>query len=307
MAEQRPLGYDDRVRFSTDEERDKWSGEKEKETAGKVAKGLAAQPFIYSNPITAGLAIVGGDKILKHFRNFKTGKPDDQIQRDSVRDFLAKNGYVGSDWKLQFSDGGSFDIGKDGNSKLPSLDGTERKYYETDSKNPLSGQAAAAVSPIAALITNNNDRLKSDFSGYFTNAATQDAKDPSQVKQRITDIYAQMGITKAAGLKSLADLKAQGRLSDEQFAQYSSIINQYAPEADTRSFVDAFLPRGSYANTIAARAVAKFQEHMGMDFSPNDNIHEFGLPERTYNDPQYVQAPQAPVITAKPNIIPPMK
>ena len=272
-----------------------------KEDVDKARKAgvVALNPMIYSNPYTA-IAAYG----LSKWDRLKTGKPQDQQSRDQVRDTLWDIGAVSSDWKLRFSDGGDFDIGKDGGARLKSTKGAERKYYEVDMDNPLSQAAMSSVSPLAALITNNDEKLRNEFMGYFTNAATQDVKDPRQMEKRISEMYGMVGVTKSAGLQSLKELQAQGRISDEQFQLYSSQVAKYAPETDPRSPVDAFLPKGSYANKIAASAVAKMQAKMGVDFFPDSNIREFTLPGRTYSDPAYVKAtPAQPNVVAKPQIV----
>lgn len=278
----------DRTRFMSDEERVNLEGKKDVDTSRKVGV-FALNPLIYSNPVTA----VGAYALSKWDR-LKTGKGQEQQMRDKVRDFLWDNGAVDSDWKLKFSDGSAFDIGKDGDNKLKNTSGKERSYWEPDDTNPFTKEAIAKVSPLAALITNNDERLKQQFAGYFTNAATQDAKDPGQVDKRISEMYGMIGITKSAGLRSLQELQAQGRISQEQFGQYSSLVSKYAPDEDPRSFVDAFLPAGSYANKIARNAVNKMQAKMGVDFSPYDNINEFSLPTTYFSVPAYAtqQTPQ---------------
>lgn len=288
----------DNVRFTTDEERRNMEGKKDVEIARKV--GIASM----AGPILANPYLAIGAYALSKWDRLKTGKPQDQQSRDQVRDTLWDIGAVSSDWKLKFSDGGDFDIGKDGGARLKSTKGAERKYYEVDMDNPLSQAAMSSVSPIAALITNNDEKLRNEFMGYFTNAATQDVKDQRQMDARISEMYGMVGITKSAGLKSLQELQAQGRISDEQFKSYSAQVNKYAPDVDPRSPVDAFLPRGSYANKIAASAVAKMQAKMGVDFFPDSNIRDFTLSDRVYSDPAYVKAPTTqPNIVAKPQIV----
>lgn len=275
----------DNVRFMSDDERKSIEGN-DIDTTRKVAGAATAQAALLLNPY---MAI--GSYALSKWDRLKTGKGKEQQMRDEVRDTLWDKGAVGSDWLLKFSDGSAFDIGKDGGARLKNSEGTERAYYEIDDKNPFSQSAMNGVSPLAALITNNDERLKQQFAGYFTNAATEGAQSQAQMDKRISEMYGMVGVTKSAGLASLAQLKEQGRISDEQLQQYSALINKYAPEVEQRSFVDAFLPRGTRANEIARNAVAKMQARMGMDFSPHDNIQEFTLSNKYFSAPAYQTPP----------------
>lgn len=290
-----PQDTGDSVRFMSDEERKSIEG-KDVDTFRKGAIATTAQAAMMLNPY---MAI--GSYALSKWDRLKSGKGQEQQMRDEVRDVLWDKGAVGSDWLLKFSDGSAFDIGKDGGARLKNKDGVERAYYEVDDKNPLTQNAIASTSPLAALITNNDERLKQQFAGYFTNAATEGATSQAQMDKRISEMYGMVGITKQAGLSSLAQLREQGRISDEQLQQYSAIVNKYAPEVEQRSFVDAFLPRGTRANEIARSAVAKMEARMGMDFSPHDNIQPFTLSDKYFSAPAYT-APAAPAAPQSPQI-----
>ncbi|MCB0340182.1 MAG: hypothetical protein KDD53_11290, partial [Bdellovibrionales bacterium] len=125
---------------------------------------------------------------------FKKGKHKDQVARDQVRSALQQSGILDKDWTLGLADGSRYNIGLDGGHRYKNLDGTERRAYEIDSSNPLAGQVIGWANPLIEVVTGGDEKLRSDFVGYITNAALSNAADLEQAKQNMLSIYSQFGI-----------------------------------------------------------------------------------------------------------------
>lgn len=145
----------------------------------------------------------------------KAGKHDDQKKRDAVRGNLRKRGALGEDYSLALADGSRYNIGKDG-GKRAEFGG--RRPYEVDVNQVGVGDTIGLVNPLAEIVTGGDDKLRSDFAGYFTNAAMSSG-DP---KANARALYQQMGIDKASAEKSIEALVSNGRLSEEEAAAYKN-------------------------------------------------------------------------------------
>lgn len=146
----------------------------------------------------------------------KTGKHRDQITRDSVRTLLVERGVLASDYSIRLADGTRFDVGRDGG---PKKDLGGLRPYEVDFRNPLAKYAVSWMNPVIALLSQGNQKIQSDFVGYFANAAMSNAKDITDLKANIDAILEQFGIDDT----TLAD--AIGR------ATSSGIIAQHDAQA----------------------------------------------------------------------------
>ena len=137
-------------------------------------------------------AVVGGITGLMSGM-FKSGKHQDQVARDQVRSMFQNLEIIDKDFKLNLRENISFDIGKDGDNTLTNIDGTKRRYYEVDFGNELSHQAIGWVQPLVSVLVGNNEKLRSDFTGYFVNAVTSGAKDIEEVRDNILALYEKVG------------------------------------------------------------------------------------------------------------------
>ena len=181
-----------------------------------------------------------------------SSKKDTQILRDRVRKDMQKTGFLNSedknDYTVKFSDGSTFDFGKDGGAKLINADGKgERKYKDIDFSNQLAQEGLNSVNGLAHLTTAGVDWKKgtnTDYAGYFTNAVTEGAKDAATIKARSKELYTRAGfdtIEKAdAAYDSMVEAK---RITQEQadvFKQearnvgLTSGVGEEAPEEGQR-------------------------------------------------------------------------
>ena len=153
---------------------------------------------------------------------FHNGKHKDQVARDAVRTQLQQIGLVDKDYQLTLADGSKFNIGVDGGHKFTNLDGTERRVYNTDGSNPLTGEVIGWAQPLAFLLTGGNKKLKDDFTGYFVNAALSNAgADIEVARKNIAGLFAQLQITPEQVLQGLQQGVAQGALTENEFMAFA--------------------------------------------------------------------------------------
>ena len=152
----------------------------------------------------------------------KTGKHKDQVARDQVRKAMENAGIIGKDAKLTLADGSQFDIGKDGGAKLQNVDGTSRRQYEVDFKNPLAAETVAMAQGMAAVLTGGDKKLGSDFTGYFVNAALSNATTLDEAKANLQAIFKQFGVSPDAVTQGIQGLRARGKVTAEAAAVYES-------------------------------------------------------------------------------------
>lgn len=153
----------------------------------------------------------------------KTGKHPDQKVRDSVRALLVDKGVISPDYKIALADGSLFDIGIDGGPKA-ALGG--RRPYEVDFTNPLAQYAVSWLDPVLDLLSQGNQKVKTDFVGYFANAALSNAHDVSGVRDNVQAIIQQFGITDEALAQAVAQAAEAGTLDRQTALTYLHGIEQ---------------------------------------------------------------------------------
>jgi hypothetical protein len=155
--------------------------------------------------------LIGGDK----------GK--DQLSRDGVRKGLKKIGFVGqnNDWALRNPDGTSFDIGKDGNARIKDPSGRERRQFEVDFSNPRASQVVGYLDPLAGIMTGEDEKLRSAFSGYLTNSALMGA----DAKSNARSYYDRLGVNKEGALRELQKLRDAKKIDENRYSAYNNSLN----------------------------------------------------------------------------------
>jgi len=121
----------------------------------------------------------------------QSGKHGDQKQRDTVRAALLDAGVIDKNYTLPLADGSRYDIGKDG-GKRAEFGGL--RPYEIDFNRPFAHEATAMGVEIAKLFSNGNQKIESDFAGYFANAAMSNATSLEHVKANMESIKGAFGI-----------------------------------------------------------------------------------------------------------------
>lgn len=180
----------------------------------------------------------------------KSGKQDNQKMRDYVRKGMVKKGFITDDFKLELANGSFYDIGKDG--------GKRKEYgglrpHEVDRSRPFSVEATGTTQPLAVIMLggdggivnkkgeqNNGEGnkkmegLKHNFSGYFTNAALQDATGINDVIANARHFYEKAGIPDAqTAIGAIDEMVAKGTVKPENRDAYVNGINQVFGVAPT--------------------------------------------------------------------------
>jgi hypothetical protein len=123
----------------------------------------------------------------------RTGKHADQEARDTVRSALVKGGFLDKEYKVTLADGSRYDMGIDGG---PKADLGGRRPYEIDFSNPLAAKAVTWLGPVVDLLMGGaSEKLKTDFTGYFVNAAVSNAKSQEEVIANVAAMMGSLGIT----------------------------------------------------------------------------------------------------------------
>lgn len=154
--------------------------------------------------VGAGIGSLGGLAL----GSIKAGKHSDQIKRDDVRSNLKSAGIIDDKYNLSLADGRKFDIGIDGGSRP----------YNVDFNKAGAGEAVGLANPLSAIFTNADPKLKSDFAGYFANAAMSGG----DAKKNIRAIYDKAGLDQ----REAYDAVNQLQIDDDTKRAYHNAINQ---------------------------------------------------------------------------------
>jgi hypothetical protein len=162
-----------------------------------------------------------------------SGKHKDQKVRDEMRSFLVQNGVLDSKYQLQLADGSMYNMGLDGG---PRAEFGGRRPYEIDLSNPLAKYAISWVNPLIEFIAQGNPKLKTDFVGYFANAAMSNAKTLDDVRQNVNAFMKRFGVTDEALAQAVIQAGQSGKLDPGVAAAYVNGIQERANPSFTGSF-----------------------------------------------------------------------
>jgi hypothetical protein len=176
-------------------------------TAVGAAIGTMFAPGI-GTAIGAAIGAIGGGLL----GSIKTGKHRDQKIRDEVRSFLQGAQVLDSNHSIGLADGSRFNIGYDGGPKKE-LGG--RRPFETDMSNPLTKYATSWLNPVVAFISQGNQKVQSDFVGYFSNAAVSNAKSLNDVRDNVNAIIKQFGLDDKKIVQGIVEAARSGAIDSE--------------------------------------------------------------------------------------------
>lgn len=199
----------------------------EQKLGKKIDKKLPKVPLFNKGPIdlvTKWLSPMGEYSPLGAIASklLKSGKHEDQVMRDRLRDSLEKQGFIKRDAEgrhaIQLADGTFFDVGRDGQASFKGVDGKDVKFgYESDHNNPLTGEAIGMLQPLLNTMAggrlDDKDGLKA-FEAQIINAAVSNAKSAKDVQKNVRKIYQDTGITKEMAELSLGKFAQEGKLSE---------------------------------------------------------------------------------------------
>lgn len=196
---------------------------------GNVAPGVGS----VIGGVAGGLYGLAGSYI-------RAGKHEDQKGRDAMRSMLKGRGVLDDSHNLRLN-GNTFNIGVDGGPR-PELGGRRAYeldpsgYADKDGKPTLQGLAAAYADPLTNLLSGGDSKLRTDFSGYYANAALKGAKDQAGLRTTMLDLYRQHGVDKGTALNAINEQVRSGKLDNQTAAAYQNSLNQlYGADAPAPS------------------------------------------------------------------------
>lgn len=214
--------------------------------AGKSAydalkgKPVSNSPAGIAGRVQLGVSTGGLSELARPFLgNIGGGKGKDQTGRDQIRGNLQSGGLLDDNYNITLADGSKFNIGQDGGAKLTNTDGSTRPVYNTDPGNPLATNAIAWANPLAEMLTGGDPKKRSDFAGYFANAALSNAKNENDVKANIQAFYQNSGLTKEGAQAQLQSLLSAGKIDQQTSDVYQASINQMNLPSEGGSQMDA--------------------------------------------------------------------
>ncbi len=192
---------------------------------GGLVNGASSGAFIGSIVPGVGTAIggvVGGliGAVSSLFR--KSGKHEDQKDRDKVRAALIEHGMLPNDYCLTLANGSKYDIGKDGGYRLINTDGGTRHAYDVDFSNPLAGRLVGMAQGFISVLMGSNQKLTSDFTGYVVNAALSNASTLEDARANLLSIFQQFKIDPEMVAQEIGEMTGAGALSQDVALAYAN-------------------------------------------------------------------------------------
>ncbi len=152
-----------------------------------------------------------------------SGKHRDQQVRDAVREKLQGAGILDNTYSIGLADGSRYNVGLDGGPKAE-LGG--RRPFEVDFSNPLARYAVAWINPLVHLGIGGSEKIKTDFVGYFANAAMSNAQTLTDVRNNVLAIFDQFGVSDEMLGRSIISAAQQGVLDEQTAVAYLGGIDE---------------------------------------------------------------------------------
>lgn len=190
-----------------------------------AANGLAVGATIGSFVPGIGTAIgaVAGMVVGGLIGSITSGKHKDQKIRDAVRENLLGAGIIDDNYSIGLADGSRYNVGIDGGPKA-AFGG--RRPFEIDFSNPMAQYAVAWINPLVHLGIGGNEKIKTDFVGYFANAAMSNAKTLEDVRDNVHTIFGQFGVNDETLAQGIVSAAQQGLLDEPTAMAYLGGIDQ---------------------------------------------------------------------------------
>ena len=175
-----------------------------------AAIGTAIAPGI-------GTAIGAGIGALTGLTASLTGSGKDKYQtlRDGVRDYDQQRGILNDKWQGSLADGSMYDFGKDG-----------KKYGKLNTEDP-NWQQAAALGNVLTAGEGGYGKMLDASSTMYSNASMSNANgDANAVLNNMKHFASQRGMTAESVQSNLDKLKADGKITDEQYNVFTADKNK---------------------------------------------------------------------------------
>lgn len=221
--------------------------------AGLAAGGIAAGAYmgatygsvvpIVGTVIGAALGAVAG----KYLKKLKTGKHDHQLKRDLGREALQKANFLDGEGRFVLPDGSAFEMGKDGGFRYAD----SFRAYEVDHKDPLQGVVFGHALPIAQVAFKGDDKLISDFAGYFTRAAISNTKDLNSALDNLKNMAEKLNIKPDVVAKVSDEAVAASKIDQNTAAAYKGGIANVFSDNRNLNFASLFDEGGDFSSEIS--------------------------------------------------------
>lgn len=193
-------------------------------------------------------------------RKLTSGKSDDQLLRDDFRGSLKASGIADDEYNVTLADGSKFNIGKDGKATLLNADGkTERRYWNTDTSNPLANYAITKIDPIIrAKYTQEAEAAgykPEQYTAIMVNAVTSNAKTEADVNANIDRIFNNQGNKTPSGEPAEETETKPGQYQSGQSLDTlaSSMSQQMAANSNMTPQQQPIDPQYQYVQDLANR------------------------------------------------------
>ena len=261
--------------LTSEDSEKKWQGATE-------AALLASGAFAWAAP----LASLG-------FDIFDTGKPEDQQQRDNVRQGLQQTGIMTENYEFELPNGQLYYAGKDGSTP---------EYQVQNPDRPLTGRVIGAAQVMAAIMVGQPGKAAEDLTGQLTNMALSNATTyedaMNNLMHQFTKFVTSSGLTPQAARDEIASWVNEGLIDQQAAEAYLAAHNSFLegnPWQFTNEAANAPLQEGQ-----AAPPAATFQFDPAANLRPGASPGSSPMPTApqstgpTSTGPRPVTAPQAP-------------
>jgi hypothetical protein len=181
--------------------------------------------------IGTAIGAVAGMVVGGLIGSITSGKHKDQKVRDAVRENLLSAGIIDNNYSIGLADGSRYNVGIDGG---PKEEFGGRRPFEIDSSNPMAQYAVAWINPLVHLGIGGNEKIKTDFVGYFANAAMSNAKTLDDVRDNVHAIFGQFGVNDETLSRGIVSAAQQGLLDEQTAMAYLGGIDERRNVADSK-------------------------------------------------------------------------
>lgn len=184
-----------------------------------------ASAALLANPVTAPFALLADATILKGSLTapFKSGKGEEQVARDSIRDHAKKIGLADDKFAITLADGSKADVGADGSTDTRTVSNpgkwvggkapSKLHAYDTDYTNDLDYTAGIGGIALSRLTAGGKNQAIDQFGSQLGNATLKNIgygkeftpQNFATLMQNQRAAYAQSGIKSKADAYALAD------------------------------------------------------------------------------------------------------
>lgn len=208
--------------------------------SGLMALGVGLGPFAIAGIIAASL-LAG---------SVKTGKSQDQQERDAALKALKQGGFIGDDYKVDIGDGLFADLGLDGHygkHKVTNADlltkghreegrdqGDGLNYWDIDYTNDLDYFSGTTSTSFMRLLLGGKGKNIDQTAGKLGNAMLQDIgygqefteDNFAKLRDRYRGVFSKKGITSKQDAYQLAnEMYAQGRIDETDLVSMQHMFN----------------------------------------------------------------------------------